>query len=322
MQTIYVGGGTPSVLEPMVLQDLLQTLQPEGPSAKQEITLELNPEDLNFGYVAALQNTWFNRFSLGVQSFSDNDLVYLNRTHSARQACDAVKMLKTALYRNISIDLIYGIPGSSEAQWRSNLALAFSIAPHVSAYALTVEQKTPLAWMIEKKRSAPVIDDLQAGQFNILMQKARAAGFYQYEISNFCSDGLISVHNANYWRGVPYLGLGPSAHSYNGFSRRWNVSNLSEYISKLERGEIIYEEEVLTTSQKYNEYVMTSLRTIWGCNPGKINDELHLANQDLFKNSAAPFIGQGLLTEVSGVYFLTDAGKLFADRIAAALFIE
>jgi oxygen-independent coproporphyrinogen-3 oxidase len=287
-----------------------------------EITLELNPEDVTEEYVEELKQTWFNRFSLGVQSFSDEDLVYLNRSHSAGQAVDAVKLLQQAGYHNISIDLIYGIPSATSELWKKNLDMAFSLGvPHISAYALTVEQRTPLAWMIEKNKSAPVNDELQVDQFKTLMKKTRENGFQQYEISNFCKPGWHAVHNTSYWNGISYLGLGPSAHSYNGAARRWNVSNLSEYINGIENGECISEEEVLTTSQKYNEYVMTSLRTIWGCNLEKINDELVMTNDELIRKRADSFVEQGWLVEHSGIYFLTDEGKLFADRIASEMFM-
>ncbi|MCX6304270.1 MAG: radical SAM family heme chaperone HemW [Bacteroidetes bacterium] len=330
VNTIYFGGGTPSVYRPGELQEVFTSPpdpSPEGEGGsvsrdRMEITLELNPDDVTEAYVAELKKTWFNRFSLGVQSFDDEDLLYLNRSHSAGQAVAAVKRLQEAGYENISIDLIYGIPGAGNGRWLRNLETAFSLGvPHISAYALTVESNTPLAWMISRKKSAPVSDEAQVEQFRILMEQARQNGFQQYEISNFCKPGWHAIHNTNYWNGVPYLGLGPSAHSYNGSSRRWNVSSLSKYIGGIDKGECIYEEEVLTDIQKYNEYVMTSLRTMWGCNLGKINYELRITNYELIGKRAAAFVQQGWLTENSGVYFLTDEGKLFADRIAGELFL-
>jgi oxygen-independent coproporphyrinogen III oxidase len=332
VNTIYFGGGTPSVYEPGVLQEIIEMVTKDptpGPSQKREgsvlseITLELNPEDVTEGYVAELKKTWFNRFSLGVQSFFDEDLVSLNRSHSAGQALHAVELLKQAGYENISIDLIFGIPSSPGDQWPRNLEAAFSLGvPHISAYALTIEPRTPLAWMIDRHKSPPVSDESQVDQFKMLMNKARENGFVHYEISNFCKPGRHAVHNTNYWNGIPYLGLGPSAHSYNGTSRRWNVPNLSKYIQDLETGACSYEEETLTSTQKYNEYVMTSLRTMWGCNLEKIIYELRITNYELVRKRAASFVEQGLLTEASGVYFLTVEGKLFADRIAAELFLE
>ena len=238
------------------------------------------------------------------------------------QALNAVKLLQHAGYGNISIDLIYGIPSSTPIMWQKNLETAFSLGvPHISAYALTVELKTPLAWMIEKRKSAAVSDEMQVHQFKMLMKKMKEHGFLQYEISNFCKPGWHAIHNTNYWNGIPYLGLGPSAHSYNGNSRRWNISNLSKYIDWVDNGNCLFEEEVLTDAQKYNEHIMTSLRTMWGCNLEKINDELRITNYELIRKQACSFVQKGLLTENAGVYFLTDEGKLFADRIASELFI-
>jgi oxygen-independent coproporphyrinogen III oxidase len=323
VHTVYFGGGTPSLYPPGVLQELLPSLIGEWSGEEpMEITLELNPEDVTREYVKELKGCWFNRFSIGVQSFSDGDLAYLNRSHSARQSILAVNLLQDAGYENISIDLIYGIPCSDMEQWQTNLDTVFSLGiPHISAYALTVEPKTPLAWKIGKQRSAAVGEETQADQFKMLMQKTKEEGFLQYEISNFCKPGRHAVHNSNYWNRVPYLGMGPSAHSFNGSSRRWNVANLSGYIDGINNNACIYEEEVLTTTQKYNEYVMTSLRTMWGCNLQKINDALQMTNEELFKKTAARFIEKGMLTENSGTYFLTDEGKLFADRVASELFM-
>jgi oxygen-independent coproporphyrinogen-3 oxidase len=282
----------------------------------------LNPEDVTEGYVAGLKRTLFNRFSLGVQSFFDEDLVYLNRSHSASQAVKAVKLLQQAGFDNISIDLIYGIPHATPGRWLKNLDMAFSLdVPHISAYALTVEPRTPLAWMIGKKKSPPVSDELQVKQFNMLMENAKVNGYLQYEISNFCKPGRYAIHNTNYWNGMHYLGLGPSAHSYNGISRRWNIANLAKYIDGMRNGEFLFEEETLTDTQKYNEYVMTSLRTMWGCDGHKIMEDFGLKIFDFFRHEAMSLIGKGLLREISGVYFLTDEGKLFADGVAGGLFL-
>ena len=334
VHTIYFGGGTPSLFRPGQLQEVMAFLpvrsagredptpDPSPNGEGREVTLEINPDDVTEEYVEELKNTWFNRFSLGVQSFSDADLQYLNRAHSCGQAVRAVKLLQRAGYENISIDLIYGIPGSTPAGWIQNLETAFSLdVPHISAYALTVEEGTQLAWMIGKQKSMPVSDELQVEQFRMLMKKMQEHGFLHYEISNFCKPGKHAIHNTNYWNRVPYLGFGPSAHSYNGTSRRWNISNLSKYIAGIENGDCLFEEEVLTDAQKYNEYVMTSLRTMWGCDLRKINDELQMTNDELIRKRADAFVQEGLLTEKSGVYFLTDEGKLFADGIASELFL-
>jgi oxygen-independent coproporphyrinogen-3 oxidase len=325
VNTIYFGGGTPSVYRPAELDGLIP--HPPAPTPKREggaleVTLELNPEDVTEDYVEELQNTVFNRFSLGVQSFDADDLIYLNRSHGANQAVKAVRLLQNGGFENISIDLIYGIPSSSDEKWRKNLETAFSLdVPHISAYALTVEPKTPLAWMIAHQRSAPVNDEVQVSQFKLLMKMAREHGFQQYEISNFAKPGLHAIHNTNYWNGVPYLGLGPSAHSYNWKSRRWNITSLTAYLTAISEGKLAFGEEILTTEQRYNEYVMTSLRTMWGFNPAKKIDELRITNYEFPVSIVMPFMEKGWLTENSGVYFLTDEGKLFADRIASDLFV-
>jgi oxygen-independent coproporphyrinogen-3 oxidase len=348
VDTIYFGGGTPSLYNPLVLQEIIDliSLVPRPASrvtsftgeaeinqdVNREITLEINPDDITPTYIGWLRQTSFNRFSIGIQSFFDEDLTWLNRSHSADQAIQSVRMLQDAGYENLSIDLIYGIPSAAHEKWQKNLETAFSLdVPHISAYALTVEAKTPLAWMIGQHKSAKVNDEIQADQFKMLMEKTKEQGYLQYEISNFCKPGRHSIHNTNYWQGVPYLGLGPSAHSFNRSSRRWNISSLSKYIDGLNTGEPITEEELLTPAQKYNEYVMTSLRTMWGCDLDKIIDQLPItnrseaelggANYQLIRKQASLFVKQGMLTENSGVFFLTDKGKLFADRVASELFI-
>ena len=321
VSTVYVGGGTPSVYRPGEIP-LPASVSGHESAGETEITLEMNPEDVTPEYVAELKATPFNRFSLGVQSFDDGDLASLNRSHSAATALRAVRLLQDAGYENISIDLIYGIPSSSDATWQKNLETAFSLGvPHVSAYALTVEAKTPLAWRIAKGLSAPVKEEVQVRQFRVLMKMAEHHGFQQYEISNFSLPGRHAVHNTHYWQGVSYLGLGPSAHSYNGRSRRWNVSGVAEYIASIEKGIIPFEEEILTKEQQYNEYVMTSLRTMWGCNPRMTIDKLQLTNGEEILRQFGSMVKKGFVAEVTGVFYLTEEGKLFADSIAAELFL-
>jgi oxygen-independent coproporphyrinogen-3 oxidase len=286
------------------------------------MTLELNPEDVTPEYLRELRKSGFNRFSLGVQSFFTEDLRFLNRSHDGEQAIRAVRLLQEAGYNNISIDLIFGIPVSDDARWRKNLDMAFSLdVPHISAYALTVEGGTPLDWMIRHQRTDPVNDETQVNQFQLLMEMAKDHGFDHYEISNFAKPGQYAVHNTNYWKGVPYLGLGPSAHSYNGTSRRWNVSNLTRYLASVNRGELDYEEENLTTAQKYNEYVMTSLRTMWGCDPVTIRNSFGVVFEEYFLKNLNQFLEKQFVMENSGIYMLTGEGKLFADHIASELFL-
>jgi len=358
VETIYFGGGTPSVFSPSVLNEIIvedlasktdrndamtrrnyperkvpsYPPQPlparrEGQGEGTEITLEINPEDATGEFVSELRETAFNRVSLGVQSFHEPELKFLGREHSAEQSSVAVRRLQTAGFTNISIDLIYGIPGSSDDAWKKNLEIALSLGvPHISAYALTVEEGTPLAWMTGKGRAAPVDDERQAAHFRILMEMMRSHGYLHYEISNFCLPGRESRHNTAYWQGKKYLGLGPSAHCYNGLTRRWNVSNLTRYIESMEQGMPLWEEEILTPEMQSNEYIMTSLRTMWGCNENRILDPLYpnkalvkSALQD-FKARAKTWENRGFMKSAAGTWYLTDEGKLFADAIAADLF--
>jgi oxygen-independent coproporphyrinogen-3 oxidase len=260
---------------------------------------------------------------MGVQSFSEADLRYLDRPHSADQSLRAVQLLREAGYSNISIDLIFGIPGTDDASWECTLDTAFSLeVPHISAYALTVEERTPLAWRINRQKSAPTDDEQQVRQFRILLRRMKEHGYNHYEISNFCKPGMHAVHNTNYWNGVPYLGLGPSAHSYNGTSRRWNVSNLERYRAGIESGNPVFEEEVLTHEQRINEYIMTSLRTQWGCSEIWVKSEMRETDYEDFRTQVDSFITEGLMVRNASVLFLTEKGKLFADGIAAELFVE
>lgn len=316
VDTVYVGGGTPSVYHPDELAPVIAQVTARHTPA--EITLELNPEDVTPDFVRALERTPFNRFSVGVQSFSDDDLRYMNRAHSGQQAIGAIRLLQEAGYENLSIDLIYGIPGSGDQQWRENLRQAFALkVPHLSAYALTVEPGTPLEWMIRRGRSAPVEEEAQVAQFRILMQMAGDQGFEQYEISNFALPGRNAIHNTNYWKRMPYLGLGPSAHSFDGSSRRWNISSLTEYLAAVENGEWRGESEWLTPEQHFNEYVMMSLRTMWGMELNALEPAMRDTS---WSRRLQSFIEKGWMTESNGNCRLTGDGKLFADMIAAELF--
>ena len=346
IETVYFGGGTPSLYQPANLQQILDTIAdtfsftmqngskahdpPQSKSAitghyheeyLPELSIELNPDDVTGTFVSELKKTSFNRISLGVQSFNDEELKYLKRIHTVDQSLRAIRMLKDQGFDNISIDLIYGIPGSTGELWKRNLEVAFSLeVPHISAYALTVESGTALAWMIQNQRTALIDEELMISQYQILTRTAAIHGFEHYEISNFALPGWYSRHNTGYWHDVHYLGLGPSAHSYNGTSRRWNVNNLTEYLHGVSESHLQYEEETLTLEQKYNEYIMTSLRTMWGCNSDTIS-RLFSKWSDAFKKKADSLTDQGLVYEFSGVYYLTEKGKLFADRIASDLFV-
>lgn len=325
IETIYLGGGTPSLLSATEINRILDTVfEHYTIGTLKECTLEANPDDLSPRYLKELRGTPVNRFSIGVQSFREQDLLYMNRAHNAREADTAIKAAQDAGFENITIDLIYGTPGLTDADWKYNLAQVAELqVPHFSAYALTVEEGTALAHNIRKKRSAPVDAAQAAGQLEILMERAAAMGYEHYEISNLARPGMYAVHNTNYWRGLPYLGIGPSAHSFNGTNRRWNIANNALYAkSILMENVLAYEEEILTPVNHLNEYIMTSLRTMWGCDLRKVANEWgeHYA-KDILKESEE-FREREWLTETDKKLILTNAGKLFADRIAGDLFQE
>jgi oxygen-independent coproporphyrinogen-3 oxidase len=292
-------------------------------SENTEITLEANPDDIDPALLREYRSSGINRLSIGVQSFFDDDLHYLNRLHSAERAGTSVLQAKEAGFTNISIDLIYGIPTLSKEKWRQNLGKAFSLdIPHISAYSLTVEPKTALDVLIRKmKLPAPSEEDI-IDHFRILMQMMKEHKFEHYEISNFCKQEYYSRHNSMYWTGAPYLGLGPSAHSFNGSSRQWNISNLIQYMDLVPRNEPFFESEDLTEIQKYNEYIMVSLRTMWGCDLNTIEKKFGDIPAAHFSKLASRYLQSGEMIETSGIYSLTDQGKLFADGIASNLFLD
>ena len=322
VNTVYFGGGTPSILSishiALIFEHLARHFNIDHMA---EITIEANPDDLSPEYLNELKNTPVNRLSIGIQSFFDDDLQYLNRVHNSEQAKRAVELSHDAGFKNLTIDLIYGIPTLTDGKWAKNLETFFSMdIPHLSAYSLTVEQKTPLALLIKKGKYAPVDEKLSVGHFKILLEEAAKHDFIHYEISNFAKEGYYSKHNSIYWLGGHYLGLGPSAHSFNGISRQWNVSNISQYIKLDDFHTSVEEKEVLTIEQRYNEYVMTSLRTVWGCDTVHIRNVFGEKFERYFIRNAASFLDKRHLYRDGSKYFLTDAGKLFADGIAADLF--
>jgi oxygen-independent coproporphyrinogen-3 oxidase len=324
VESIYLGGGTPSVLQIPEIKSILEEIRKYFILAENtEITLEANPDDLDPGILRDYRSIGINRLSIGVQSFFDHDLQYLNRLHSGLRAEESVLQAKEAGFSNISIDLIYGIPTLTPEKWRKNLEKAYSLeVPHISAYSLTVEPKTALDQLIRKmKLPGPLEEDI-LNHFRILLRMMKEQEFEHYEISNFCKKNYYSKHNSMYWDGTPYIGLGPSAHSYNGTSRQWNISNLVEYIDQINRNEIFFESEELTSTQKYNEYVMVSLRTMWGCDLNLIRDRFGEEPAVYFSGLAARYLISGEMIQKSGIYYLTDEGKLFADGIASNLFLE
>lgn len=325
INTIYFGGGTPSLLSVSELDFILTTLKDHYTVvADAEITLEANPDDIS----AEKLNQWFksgiNRLSIGIQSFFEEDLQWMNRAHNALQAKDCIEQARIAGFRNLTIDLIYGTPGLTNERWQENIQTALSLdIPHLSCYALTVEPNTALDHMVRKGQKKDVDTDLQATHFNILTQTLLAAGFEHYEISNFAKPGFRSQHNSSYWQGNPYLGLGPSAHSFDGaFIRQWNISNNPLYISSLQQGIVPFESETLTTTQKINEYLMTSLRTIEGISLSFLQN--HWGEERVYDimKSAAPHLDQLNIQLKDQHLILTPKGKFLADGIASDLFVE
>ncbi len=320
--TVYIGGGTPSVLDVADLCHIFEQLGTHFPLGDvQEVTLEANPDDITMEKLISLGETPVNRLSIGVQSFFEQDLRYLNRIHTPGQAMESICNARKAGFDRLTIDLIYGIPTLSDARWKENLAKIPDLGvPHVSAYALTVESKTVLNHLIKKGKAAPVSDQQCARQFDILCGFMEQHGYLHYETSNFSLPGHFSGHNLSYWTGVPYLGLGPSAHSYLPGKRKWNVSNTSRYIDCVNRGSIPAEEELLTPAQELNEYIMTSLRTMWGCSLEKVERQWGRQALQSLEKKGEKHLRSGLMTEKMRHLVLTRKGKFLADGIASDLF--
>ncbi len=324
LETIYFGGGTPSLLsaeEITALFDGISRHFTRSPDA--EITLEANPDDIRPESLRHWRSLGINRLSIGVQSFRDADLQWMNRAHTATEAAAAVATAKAAGFDNFNLDLIYGLPGLDDAAWSENISRALDQGiNHLSAYALTVEPKTALATLIRKKQLPDTDPGQQADQFLLLVNQLEAAGWEHYEISNFCLPGHRSRHNSAYWEGVPYLGIGPGAHSYNGYSRRWNISNNALYVQGIHDNLPVWEEEILTPQNRLNEYIMTSLRRREGLSLLQVES---LGGKETARQvlaAAGAYLEAGTLQQQDDRLLLTARGKLFADGIAAALFRE
>ena len=313
VESIYIGGGTPSLCTGEELQTLVQTIhQLFDVNKDAEITLETNPDDITEPALKAWKTLGINRLSIGIQSFFEEDLRWMNRAHNASQAAAALQ-LATSYFNNITIDLIYGFPLLSNEKWKENVQKVIASGiPHISSYALTVEPKTPLDKMIRAHRVENVDPDKQSEQFLLLMQWMEEAGYEHYEISNFSKPGWKSRHNSSYWKGKKYLGIGPSAHSFDTVSRQWNISNNQLYISSIKKNELPYEKEILTETQKLNEYIMISLRTMEGTDLGIAGNEL--------LEKCRKWLESGHMKLVNRSLVLTSEGKLLADGIAADLF--
>jgi len=321
VKTIYIGGGTPSVLTAGELENIigflgkLFVIEPEN-----EITVELNPDDITGNYLKELRQININRISLGVQSWRDEDLKMMNRRHTALEAQDAIEKGINAGFDNISVDLIYGIPGMGIDNWASNLdkTLSFDIR-HLSAYHLTIEPGTVFGRMKEKGVLEEVDEEESTAEFNLLIDKTTSAGFIHYEISNFGKPDYFSVHNTNYWKQVSYLGLGPSAHSFNGYSRQWNIRDLKKYIKALKGGKLLFEREELDIKTRFNEYIMTSLRTMWGIDLEYVEKIFEKEGYDYVVNLSGKFINYGLMKQENNNLVLTNQGKMISDNIISEM---
>jgi len=316
--TIYFGGGTPSLLKVEEIGELLNwVMERFEMEPDPEITLEANPDTLSLEYLNGLRLLGVNRLSVGIQSFFDNDLKYLNRRHNSKHALQCIQWAKEAGFNNLNIDLIYGLPTSDAAQWSQNLDCFLELdIPHLSAYALTLEPNSILTKQIEQGKALPVNEEDAVRDYNILCQKMAQTGYLHYEISNFCRPRWTSRHNTSYWFGAPYLGLGPSAHSYDGHSRQWNASSLEKYVCGMQNTE----SETLSPEQQYDEYVMLRLRTMWGIDLKYIKREMGERFANHCERQAEPLVAQGRLSRTREFLYLTDKQMLFADGIAEALF--
>ena len=321
VETIYFGGGTPSRLQIADLRLQMDTIYENYTVAQNpEITLEANPDDLSEDYLMELSKIGINRLSIGIQSFFEDDLVMMNRAHNSVEARKCLEEA-TKYFDNISLDLIYGIPGMSNEKWQQNIetALSFGI-PHISSYALTVEPKTALNKLIQTGKIAQPKDEVAEAHFQILVETLEANGFIHYELSNFGKENYFSKNNSAYWLGKKYIGIGPSAHSYDGISRSWNVSNNSIYLKSLEENKLPNEIEILSKSDRYNEYIMTGLRTIWGVSLDRIEKEFGNEYLDYLQKQSQKFINDDLLFIENSILKPTPKGKFLTDGIASDLF--
>lgn len=322
INTIYIGGGTPSILHQKEIERILHqinlyfTIAPDC-----EITLEANPDDMTPDKCREWRAVGINRLSIGIQSFFEEDLQWMNRAHDAERAIQCIEEARQAGFENFSADLIFGMPTLNDDHWESNIDRMLSLeVPHLSCYAITVEPKTPLDYFIRQKKYPPVNEEQAARQFEILMERLSDAGYEHYEISNFALPGKRSQHNSNYWRGKPYLGLGPAAHSYNGKTRQWNVANNVAYIQSLAANKIPCEAEMLSKIMQLNEYIMTSLRTMEGCDLHFVADHWGKAESEKLETESKKFMRNKRMVLDKNHLILTNKGKLFADGIAAELF--
>ncbi|CAM3307920.1 radical SAM family heme chaperone HemW [Empedobacter stercoris] len=322
LETIYFGGGTPSILSEIELESIFETIFKNYSTQNlKEVTLEANPDDLNQEKLKFLKSTPINRFSIGVQSFFEEDLQLMNRAHNAQDAERSIKLVQDFGFDNITIDLIYGSSTTTNDMWMKNLQQAINLnVPHISSYALTVEEKTILDHQIKKGITKPVDEDRQNEQFQLLVDTLTSNNFIQYEISNFGKENYFSLHNSNYWKGIHYMGIGPSAHSYNGKSRAWNIANNTKYIQAINQNNLPQEIEVLNEAERFNEMIMIGLRTIYGIDIDRINSEFSQPILDLFYQEINQLIKENLIIKQENKIILKPESKFFADGIASRLF--
>lgn len=322
ISTVYFGGGTPSILNFDELKIIFAALHERFLFAVDaEITLEANPDDIAAGKLEDWKKLGINRLSVGIQSFVDDDLIWMNRAHTAAESIACIDLINAAGFTNFSVDLIYGSPVLSDADWKRNVDIVIKKnIPHISCYALTVEPKTALEKMIVLQKKQPVDAEKQARQFLLLMDWMESAGYEHYEISNFAKPGFRSKHNSSYWQGESYYAFGPAAHAFDGKSRRWNIANNALYIQSLQQGVIPFEEEILTETQQLNEYIMTSLRTMEGLDLDHVSKIFGAEKSSAIAVAGNKYINTGKLKTANRKIILTREGKLFADGIAADLF--
>mgnify|MGYP003574923128 CR=1 FL=1 len=324
VSSIYFGGGTPSILEADEIMELIdQVSQYFEIDNQAEITLEANPDDLDKNKVHALRQTAVNRFSIGIQSFYEEDLRWMNRAHNAEEALSSIKRVQDAGFENITCDLIYGFPLLTDQKWKNNMQQLIDLqVPHISSYSMTVERKTALDHMINKGKTPPLNEEQSAEQMLLLIGTLTNACYEQYEISNFAKPGKYAIHNSNYWKGKPYLGIGPSAHSFNKISRSWNLANNALYLKSLAENNLPLETEILSKKDRFNEYIMTSLRTKWGVDPAYVKNNFGTEYLNDLMGQVKDFQQAGhILVSPEKIITLSPTGKLLADQIASELFI-
>jgi oxygen-independent coproporphyrinogen III oxidase len=325
IDTIYFGGGTPSLLSINELEDILRIIrQCFDFSPEAELTLEANPDDLNQAFLSDIRAIGFNRLSIGIQSFSDADLKLMNRRHSSLMAVQSVQWAQNVGFSNISIDLIFGLPNQTLENWAFNIQTSVGLnVQHISAYNLTYHEETVFYTWLGKKIISELSDELCLNQFQVLVHELKKAGFEHYEISNFCKPGFYSRHNSSYWNNRKYLGIGPSAHSFDLKSRRWNVSSIPKYIQGVVEGESYSEAEILSVQDKYNDYIITGLRTMWGISEAYIIENFPQNYFDNFLQMKRKYQKAGCLTDQSGQVRLTEDGLFVSDKIMTDfIFIE